>query len=60
VKLFKSLYSFWNQKSGTKELLNINLAALHLLFMLSGQGHKIGSLVGFNYYYLLFIGFHLI
>jgi len=49
VKLFKSLHSFWNQKSGTKVLFNINLAALHLSFMLSGQGHKVGSLVGFNY-----------
>jgi len=59
VKLFKSLHSFWNQKSETKELLNINLAALHLSFMLSGQGHKVESLIDFNYYYLLFIKFNL-
>lgn len=34
VKLFKDLYSFWNQTSGAKILLNIQVAAIHLSFML--------------------------
>lgn len=37
VKLFRELYSFWHQSSGAKILLNVQIAAIHLSFMLQGS-----------------------
>jgi hypothetical protein len=45
LNLFRDLQALWNQKTGTKFLFNIQLAAIHLSSMLSGQGNVVGKLV---------------
>lgn len=49
VKLFKDLYSFWHQTSGAKILLNIQVAAIHLSFMIFGSNPN-ETLVSFDFY----------
>lgn len=43
LRLFKDLHQFWKQKVGAKILLNMQVAALHLSFMLSPQTKRLVS-----------------
>ena len=41
LKIFRDLHAIWNQESGNKILFNIQLAALHLSFMLRGPNKRL-------------------
>lgn len=40
LRLFKDFHTFWKQQSGSKILMNVQLAALHLRFLLDGNVGK--------------------
>ena len=46
LRLFTEFHTFWKHKSGLKILMNIQLAALHLTFILSSDITK--ALVHFS------------
>lgn len=55
LKVFRDLHAIWNQRAGTKIMLNMQIAALHISFLIGPQFQRFVSTLIYALPFSLFL-----